>query len=114
MRFLFFLQTTLLSALLPNAASAFVAAPAFGVKAGPGRPLFDKNQMADSSLDVHNLRTLIDNLKPDNYDASLGLMEPLLMNECVGQECEDYLAQLKDKCQEIGKPLPEGFAPTHH
>ena len=121
MRFLFFLQTTLLSALLPNAASAFVAAPAFaGVKmnkAGlmPGAgPLFDKNQMADSSLDVHNLRTLIDNLKPDNYDASLSLMEPLLLNECVGQECEDYLAQLKDKCQEIGKPLPEGFAPTHH
>ena len=77
-------------------------------------PLFNTPHMADSSLDVHNLRTLIDNLAPDNFDKSLPLMETLLVNECVGQECEDYLGQLKDKCQEIGKTLPEGFAPTHH
>ena len=88
--------------------------PAFRVKnAAAVGPLFDA-QMADSSLDVHNLPMLIDNLAPDNFDASLELIETLIVNECVGQECEDYLGQLKDKCQEIGKTLPEGFAPTHH
>ena len=112
---------------MSRGASAFATVPTTlfgGVKttkeaaaaaaAGVG-PLFDNNpHMADSSLDVHNLRTLIDNLAPDNYDTSLRMMEPLLVNECVGQECEDYLAQLKEKCEEIGKPLPEGYAPTHH
>jgi predicted esterase len=89
--------------------------PAFGVlrtQQQQSTAIF--NGEADSSLDVHNLRSLIDNLKPDNFDVSLEMMEPLLMNECVGDECEMYLEQLKDKCGEIGKELPSGFAPTHH
>ena len=101
-------------ALLPGAALGFVTPPAFGVKQVAAAPLFDRKQMADSSLDVHNLRSLIDNLAPDNFEASLDLIEPLLVNECVGQECEDYLSQLKDKCEDIGVALPDGFAPSHH
>lgn len=114
MRVLFILQASLFSALLSSTASAFATPPAFGVKnVHKAGPLFDTH-MADSSLDVHNLRTLIDKLAPDNFDASLELIETLLVNECVGQECEDYMGDLQEKCKEIGMSLPEGFAPTHH
>ena len=117
MRVLVILQALLSSALLQSAASAFATPPVFGLlkhSKAPIGPLFDKAQMADSSLDIHNLRPLIDNLAADNFEKSLELIEPLLVNECTGQECEDYLGQLQAKCKEIGLSLPAGFAPSHH
>jgi hypothetical protein len=56
----------------------------------------------------------IDNLTVDNFVETLEMMEPLLLNECVGPECDVHLDRLRSKCQEIGKELPEGYAPTHH
>ena len=108
MRVLVLFQALLLSS---TTAFAFVIAPRTAPLVAP---VFSKGGTADSSLDVHNLRTLIDNLAPDNFKVSLSLIEPLLMNECVGDECELYLSQLHDKCEEIGMKLPDGFAPTHH
>ena len=52
---------------------------------------------------------LIEHLAADNFDVSLELLEPLLMSECAGQECEDYLEQLQTKAASIGKALPEDF-----
>ena len=52
---------------------------------------------------------LIENLAPDNFDVSLELLQPLLMSECVGEVCEDYLTLLQDKAASIDKTLPEDF-----
>jgi len=97
-----------------RSSQAFMAPFPAPIVSRPSSALFEQEHMADSSLDVHNLRTLIDNLKPDNYKVSMEMCESLLMNEAVGHEYDEYMADLKAKCQEIGKPLPEGFAPTHH
>jgi len=107
------------AAFLSSPRAAVPPAAVVGTKSSEtnkiGVPLFDSSnaQMADSSLDVHNLRSLIDNLKPDNFEKSLEVMEPLLMNECAGEECEMYLQELHEKCGEIGMKLPNGYAPSH-
>ena len=74
----------------------------------------DKKFTASSGMDLDHLPVLIKNLSEDNFDESLEMMEPLLINEAVGKEYDDAMAKLKAKCKEIGKELPANFAPTHH
>lgn len=74
----------------------------------------NKDFTADSGLDIGSVPVLIENLNKDNFAESLEMLEPMLMNECAGDECTLFLSQLEKKCAAIGKSLPEGYAPTHH
>ena len=67
-----------------------------------------------SGMDVDSIPVFIKNLSKDNFDESLEMMEPLLQNEVVGKEYDDFMDQLKQKCKEIGMELPKNYAPTHH
>jgi len=69
---------------------------------------------ADSGMTVNDIPLFIKNLSADNFDESLEMLEPLLVNECVGDQCELFMEDLKAKCKEIGKELPAGYAPSHH
>jgi len=55
----------------------------------------------------------IDNLNQENFLESLEMMEPLLMNECVGKEYDEFMSQLETKCADVGKKVPKGYAKTH-
>mmetsp|Transcript_40267 Transcript_40267/g.83861 ORF Transcript_40267/g.83861 Transcript_40267/m.83861 type:complete len:111 (-) Transcript_40267:241-573(-) len=72
------------------------------------------NFFADSGLTVDAIPMYIDNLDVDNFEASLEMLEPLLTNECVGDECDVFVGELKEKAASIGKDIPEGYAPYHH
>lgn len=74
----------------------------------------DKSYTAGSGMNDDTIPVLIKNLSKDNFDESLEMLEPLLLNECVGDECELFLGQLQDKASEIGMEIPSGYAPTHH
>ena len=74
----------------------------------------DKAYTAGSGMNDDTLPFLIKNLDEDNFVESLEMMEPLLMNECVGDECDMFLSQLEDKASELGKEIPAGYAPSHH
>jgi hypothetical protein len=74
----------------------------------------DKSYTAGSGMNDDTLPFMIKNLSKDNFVESLEMMEPLLLNECVGEECELYMSQLQDKAAELGLKIPEGYAPTHH
>jgi hypothetical protein len=69
---------------------------------------------AGSGMNDDTIPFLIKNLSKDNFKESLEMLEPLLMNECVGDECELFMQQLKDKVTEIGMKIPDGYAPSHH
>jgi len=69
---------------------------------------------ADSGLTVDAIPMYIDNLDVDNFEASLEMLEPLLTNECVGDQCDVFVDELKDKAAEIGKEIPEGYGRFHH
>jgi hypothetical protein len=74
----------------------------------------DPQFTAGSGMDVDALPMFIDNLNQENFLESLEMMEPLFTNECVGDECDLLLGKLEEKCDKIGKKLPEGYAATHH
>ncbi|KAL3915893.1 MAG: hypothetical protein SGARI_008084 [Bacillariaceae sp.] len=74
----------------------------------------DKSFTAGSGMDVDTIPVLIKNLNEDNFAESLEMMEPLLMNECVGDECDIFLSQVQDKADDLGMKIPKGYAPTHH
>ena len=73
-----------------------------------------KGFTADSGMTVDNIPLYIENLSVDNFEESLEMFEALLTNECVGDVCDDYVSQLKEKAASIGKELPQGFAGSHH
>jgi hypothetical protein len=73
-----------------------------------------KDFTAGSGMDVEHIPFLIDNLNEENFAESLAVLEPLLTNECVGDVCDDYMSQLKEKAESIGKQIPSGYAPSHH
>ncbi|KAL7571569.1 hypothetical protein ACA910_020984 [Epithemia clementina (nom. ined.)] len=73
-----------------------------------------KDYLAGSGMNEHHIPVLIQNLTPENFDESLEMLEPLLTNECIGESCDMYLNDLNVKAKEIGKTVPEGFAPSHH
>ena len=73
-----------------------------------------KDFTAGSGVDVDHIPMLIKNLSTDNFEESLEMLEPLLTNECVGDVCDDFMSELKDKAAAIGKEIPAGFAPSHH
>jgi hypothetical protein len=73
----------------------------------------DRDYTASEGMNHDSIPTLIHHLKEDNFVESLEMMEPLFMNECVGEEYDQYMTQLKMKCAELGKQLPEGYAPNH-
>lgn len=104
--------------LLAACAQAF--SPGFVGKTKATHPLFSedthisKDFTASSGMTEFHIPTMIDNLSADNFDASLEMMEPLLVNECVGEEYDTFMSKLTQKTKEIGKELPKGYAPTHH
>jgi hypothetical protein len=58
---------------------------------------------ADSGLTVNNIPLFIDNLNPDNFEESLAMLEPLLTNECVGDQCDTFLEDVRAKAAAMGK-----------
>ena len=74
----------------------------------------DKSYTAGSGMNDDTLPSMIKHLSTDNFDESLEMMEPLLLNECVGEECELFMSQLQDKAAELGMTIPKGYAATHH
>lgn len=70
--------------------------------------------MAGSGMNVNDIDLFIDNLNEENFVKSLEMLEPLLINECVGDVCDDYVGQVIAKADEIGKKVPKGYANTHH
>ena len=74
----------------------------------------NKDYTVSAGMTEHEIPLFIQKLSPDNFEASLEMLEPLLTNECVGDICDDYLSQLKEKAASIGKELPQGYAATHH
>jgi len=73
-----------------------------------------KDFAAGSGMNEHDIPILIKNLSKENFEESLEMLEPLLTVECVGDICDDYISQLKDKASEIGMEIPAGYASTHH
>ena len=113
--------STLITALLTlGSAQAFSTPPSFVAVtrthlAMTSETHMDKGYTVGSGMTEDAIPVLIKNLAPDNFEESLEMLEPLLTNECVGDEhCGMFMEDLKTKCQEIGMELPEGFAPTHH
>ncbi|KAG7369573.1 hypothetical protein IV203_027319 [Nitzschia inconspicua] len=74
----------------------------------------NRDYTAGSGMNDNSIPVLIKNLNKDNFEESLEMLEPLLMNECVGEECELFMGQLNDKATEIGMKVPDGYAPSHH
>jgi hypothetical protein len=108
------------SALLLGTASSF--SPVMIHNGGSRTPISLRNSdthverefTADSGMNVDNLPLFIDNLNVENFEESLEIFEALFTNECVGDTCEDYINQLKEKAKTIGKELPPGFGSKHH
>lgn len=65
-------------------------------------------------MESAHLPFMIEKLTKENFDESIEMMEALLTNECVGDECDIAMGLLKEKCKEIGMELPPDYAPTHH
>ena len=99
---------------------AFVASAGAFTAQPQARPLtslassMDKSYTVSSGMTEHEIPFYIDNLTQENFAATLEMLEPLLTNECVGEICEDYLAQLQDKAEQLGQKLPAGYGATHH
>ena len=74
----------------------------------------DKSYTAGSGMDIDTLPFMISHLNEDNFVESLEMMEPLLMNECVGEECDILLEHIRNKAEDLGMEVPEGYAPNHH
>ena len=115
MRVAFFLS---LVAVVATTTQAFTTAPAF-TKAPMTTGLsessshIDKAFTASSGMNDHVIPSIIDHLNHDNFQESLEMMEPLLMNECVDHEYNEYMTQLEQKCHALGKEVPSNYAPTH-
>lgn len=73
-----------------------------------------KDYTVGSGMTEHEIPLFIKNLTVDNFEESLEMLEALLNNECVGDICEDYVGQLQDKAQELGKEIPKGYGALHH
>jgi hypothetical protein len=71
-----------------------------------------KEFTAGSGMNVQTIPTMIDHLTEDNFDESLEMMEPLLVNEATLTEYLGFIKVLKARCETIGKSIPEGYA--HH
>jgi len=101
-----------------SGAHAFATGPAAAFVGSSSSSLkmtkMDKGFTADSGLTVEMIPMYIENLNEENFDESLGMLEPLLTNECVGDKCDTFMEDLKAKAASIGKSLPEGYAPSHH
>ena len=74
----------------------------------------DKQYTVGSGMTEHEIPLFIQKMTIDNFEETLEMLEPLLTNECVGDICDDYVGELEDKAQEIGKSIPPGYAATHH
>ena len=68
-------------------------------------------ETAASGANVHDIPSLIEHLTAENFEESLELLEPLLMNECVGEECKDYVGEMEAKAEKLGKTVPDTYAP---
>ena len=71
----------------------------------------DNFATAASGANIHDIPSLIEHLATDNFEESLVLLEPLLMNECVGEECKDYVGEVEAKAKKLGKTVPDTYAP---
>ncbi|KAL3895385.1 MAG: hypothetical protein SGARI_007465, partial [Bacillariaceae sp.] len=63
----------------------------------------DKGYTASSGMDIDTLPFMISMLDEDNFVESLEMMEPLLMNECVGSECDIFLECIQDRAEDLGQ-----------
>ena len=74
----------------------------------------DKDFTADSGLTVNNIPQFIDNLDVQNFEESLMMLEPLLTNECVGDQCDVFVEEVKTKAAQLVKTMPDDYASFHH
>ena len=105
-----------LISLTINAGNAFVPSlgrPVAGVMTLANTHM-DKSYTVGSGMTEHDIPGFIEKLTAENFEETLEMLEPLLTNECVGEICEDYVTQLKEKAASIGKEIPSTYAPTHH
>lgn len=73
-----------------------------------------KDFTSGSGMNEHDIPLFINNLTKENFEASLEMLEPLLLNECVGEVCDDYMGELLAKSDSIGMTIPKDYAPYHH
>lgn len=101
-------------AVIGHAAAFSTPASFWRAKALSMSTHMDKDYTAGSGMTEHDISVFIENLTAENFEESLEMLEPLLTNECVGDVCDDFVAQLNDKAESIGKKVPDGYAATHH
>ena len=75
----------------------------------------DNGACTNAETVLHQRSQSIENLTADNFDESLEMLEPLLINECVGEICDDYMGMIFTKAENIGKMTPKWlrYAPRH-
>ena len=102
-------------------AALATSADAFTINSVPPRAsaalsmtAMDKDFTADSGLTVNDIPHFIDNLDVQNFEESLMMLEPLLTNECVGDQCDVFVEEVKSKAAQLGKTMPEDYASFHH
>jgi len=101
-------------ALAARSADSFAATSQRRAAFGLHMTAMDSSFTADSGLTADQIPMFIENLNAENFEESIKMLEPLLVNECVGDKCDLFLQELRDKAAAIGKELPAGYAPSHH
>ena len=98
--------------LLVGCSNAFtgLAVPKVATRLQVSNTHIDRSFTADSGMTVDQISFFIKNLNHDNFDETLEMLEPLLMNECRGDTCGLFLEDIKLIANELGKQIPEGYA----
>ena len=91
---------------------AFAPCAPFTPRFSFGQPMTSEAfETASSGVNVDDIPSIIENLTAENFDESLEVLEPLLMNECVGEVCMDYIGDVEAKAEKMGKAIPDSYAP---
>lgn len=73
----------------------------------------DRAFTADSDITVENIPFFIANIDKDNFEETLSTLEPLLLHECRGDMCSEYVEDLRLIAEQLGKEIPDDFAALH-
>jgi hypothetical protein len=82
----------------------------------PSRPPFSLHgddsldKTAGSGMQLQHVELLISHLSDDNFDVSLEMIEPFLLNEASPATLQRSVEEIKQKAEKLGKEVPESFA----
>lgn len=72
---------------------------------------------ADSGMSVDRtpmyVRQAVEEMREDNFSATLDFLEPLLMHKCPGSTCATYMTEVCKKADQLGMKIPENYGPLH-